>query len=299
MTGVAGPMPPAPSSADGPPPATPVIPAATAADLAAVQAASTEAAAPAPVKAKDLPPSHAADRLDASHRTTSDTPLLDGSAAAAVTRHPVAPVAPIAAKTGDSIEASAKALIEDAKVTKADEAGPTPQPTAPAAADHTAQAGATAAAAARTTPETVASLAAQIVRKAEGRSTRFDVELHPADLGRVDVRLEIGAQGRMTASMSFENPQAAAELRGRAHELQAALERAGFDVSGGLTFDVAGDRGQGGQNFAGQQQPDGGGASRGRAFQAALQSAGDTTAAAISGAFNGQGRTTSGVDIRI
>ena len=167
-----------------------------------------------------------------------------------------------------------------------------------AAADHSAQA--TATTAARATPETVSSLAAQILRKADGRTSRFDVELHPADLGRVDVRLEISATGRMTAAMSFENPQAAAELRGRAHELQAALERAGFDVSGGLTFDVAGDQGQGGQNLAGQQQqPDGGGASRGRAFQAALQSAGDTTAAAHSAAVYGQSRTTSGVDIRI
>ena len=272
-----------------------------AADLVAIEAAATAPEAATPIKAKDLPASHAADRLDTPHRNSSDPPVVDGSAATPVIRHPVTPVAPVVAKTGDQVDTGAKAEIADAKVAKAEETGSTGQAMPAAPADHTAQAGPAATTAARATPETVASLAAQILKKADGRTTRFDVELHPADLGRVDVRLEIGAQGRMTAAMSFENPQAAAELRGRAHELQRALEQAGFDVSGGLSFDVAGDPGQGGQNLAQQQQqqPDGGGASRGRAFQAALQSAGDINAAAISGAFNGQGRTTSGVDIRI
>lgn len=274
--------------------------AASATGLASAEAAATAPAALAPVKPKDLPPSHAGDRKDADHLVSADAALADGPAAANLPQHPVAAVTPVGAKTAGPADAGAKAPAEEAKLAKAEEPGLAGQPTAPAAADHALQAGSTATAAARATPETVNSLAAQIVRKAEGRSTRFDVELHPADLGRVDVRLEIGAQGRMTAAMSFENPQAAAEMRGRAHELQAALERAGFDVSGGLSFDVAGDQGQGGQNLAGQQQqPDGGGASRGRAFQAALQSAGDASAAAISSAFSGQARTTSGVDIRI
>jgi flagellar hook-length control protein FliK len=293
----AAPQAPAPTPAEAAQPAATTAPAA---DLAAVEAASTATTGPAPVKAKDLAPSHTSDQVDAGHRTTGDPPTLNGATATSVIRHPVAPVAPIAAKTGEQIGAGDKPPADELKLIKIEEPGAATQPAAVAAADHTTQAGATASAAARATPETVSSLAAQILRKADGRTSRFDVELHPADLGRVDVRLEIGANGRMTAAMSFENPQAAAELRGRAHELQAALEHAGFDVSGGLTFDVAGDRGQGGQNLAGQQQqPDGGGASRGRAFQAALQSAGDTTAAANSAAVYGQGRTTSGVDIRI
>ena len=72
--------------------------------------------------------------------------------------------------------------------------------------------------------------------------------------------------------MSFDTPQAAAELKARSGELQQALEQSGFDLSGGMSFDVAGDRGQGGQ--AQNQQPEAGAAFRGRAFQAAL----DTTA---------------------
>jgi len=153
----------------------------------------------------------------------------------------------------------------------------------------------------RGAPETVASLAAEIVKKLEGRTTRFDVELDPAGLGRVDVRVEIGAHGRLTAAMAFDNPQAAAELRSRAGELQKALEQAGFDISGGLSFDFTGDRGQSGQGqgLANQQQDNSGNASRGRAFQAALDVAGEASDTAMSGLLHLQRRTDSGLDIRI
>jgi flagellar hook-length control protein FliK len=129
----------------------------------------------------------------------------------------------------------------------------------------------------RGAPQTVANLAAQIVKKLDGRSTQFDIQLDPAGLGKVDVRVAIGADGRMSAAMSFDTPQAAAELRSRAGELQRALEQSGFDLSGGMSFDVASDRGQGGQGGQAQnQQPDAGAAFRGRAFQAALGSTADT-----------------------
>src|SRR5258708_6592975 len=104
-----------------------------------------------------------------------------------------------------------------------------------------------AAVAVRGAPQTVANLAAQIAKKLDGRSTRFDVQLDPAGLGKVDVRVEIGGDGKMSASMAFDNPQAAAELKSRAGELQRALEQSGFDLSGGLSFDVASDSGHGRQ----------------------------------------------------
>ena len=150
----------------------------------------------------------------------------------------------------------------------------------------------------RGAPQTVANLAAQIAKKLEGRSTRFDLQLDPAGLGRVDVRMEIGASGRMTAAMTFDTPQAAAELRARAAELQRHLEQAGFDMSGGLSFDVAGDRGQGRQ--AQQNQDNNSGqAFQGRAFQQALATAGQADQSAAGGALNLRRSLLSGVDIRI
>ncbi len=150
----------------------------------------------------------------------------------------------------------------------------------------------------RGSPQTVANLAAQIAKKLEGRSTRFDLQLDPAGLGRVDVRMEIGASGRMTAAMTFDTPQAAAELRSRAAELQRHLEQAGFDMSGGISFDVAGDRGQGRQAPQNQDH-DTGHAFRGRAFQNALATAGQAEQSAASGALNLRRSLLSGVDIRI
>src|SRR4029078_13311066 len=75
----------------------------------------------------------------------------------------------------------------------------------------------------RGSPQTVANLAAQIAKKLEGGSALFDVQLAPAGLGRVDVRMEIGASGRMTAAMTFDTPQGGAELRARARALAPPL----------------------------------------------------------------------------
>lgn len=144
----------------------------------------------------------------------------------------------------------------------------------------------------RGSPETVATLAAQIVGKLNARSTQFDVQLTPAGLGKVDVRLAIGADGKMSASMKFDTPQAAAELKARAGELQQALEQQGFDLSGGMSFDVANG---GGQNQAQQQDTNAGAVFRGRAFQAAL----DNSDAAAAPQLIPQRSSLSGVDIRI
>ncbi|WP_397404230.1 flagellar hook-length control protein FliK [Phenylobacterium sp.] len=151
----------------------------------------------------------------------------------------------------------------------------------------------------RGSPETVATLAAQIIKKLEGQSTRFDLELNPGGLGKVDVRIDIGAHGRITAAMTFDNPQAASDLKARANELQRAMEQAGFDMSGGMSFDVAGDRGQQ-QRQAWQEQTDNNGqAIRGQAFRAALDTAGAATDAAVNGALRLRRGVNAGLDLRI
>lgn len=151
----------------------------------------------------------------------------------------------------------------------------------------------------RGSPETVANLAAQIIKKLEGQSTRFDLELNPGGLGKVDVRVDIGAQGQITAAMTFENPQAAADLRARAAELHRLLEQAGFDLSGGLSFDVAGDRGQQQRQAWQEQTDDNSGGFRGQAFRAALDNAGEAADAAVQGALRLRRGVSAGLDLRI
>lgn len=151
----------------------------------------------------------------------------------------------------------------------------------------------------RGSPETVATLAAQIIKKLESQSTRFDLELNPGGLGKVDVRIDIGAHGRITAAMTFDNPQAASDLKARANELQRAMEQAGFDMSGGMSFDVAGDRGQQPRQAWQEQTDNNGQGFRGQAFRAALDTAGAATDAAINGALRLRRGVNAGLDLRI
>ncbi|MGZ9098755.1 MAG: flagellar hook-length control protein FliK [Brevundimonas sp.] len=83
----------------------------------------------------------------------------------------------------------------------------------------------------RVTIEATAQIAAQILRRLEGRSTRFEMALTPDELGRVDVKLDIDAEGRLNARLAFDNPAAATDLRGRADELRRQLEAAGFHLA--------------------------------------------------------------------
>ncbi len=83
----------------------------------------------------------------------------------------------------------------------------------------------------RSTVETTAQITAQIARRMEGRSTRFEIALTPDDLGRVDISLDVDADGAIRATLAFDNPVAAAELRGRADELRRQLIEAGFTLS--------------------------------------------------------------------
>ena len=83
----------------------------------------------------------------------------------------------------------------------------------------------------RATIDATAQIAAQILRKLEGRSTRFEITLKPAELGRVDVKLDVDSEGRLAARLAFDNPAAATDLRGRADELRRQLEQAGFQMA--------------------------------------------------------------------
>ncbi|MCF8505988.1 MAG: flagellar hook-length control protein FliK [Caulobacter sp.] len=151
--------------------------------------------------------------------------------------------------------------------------------------------------AARATPETVARFAADVVRKLDGQSTRFGIQLDPYGLGKVDVAIEIDRNGKLTAAMSFDSPQSAADLGSRAADLRLALEQAGFDVADdGLTFDLAGQGAGSGGREAGQQQDR---AWNGRAFQRAQAGADETDLSRTAAPSPTDRRTRSGVDIRI
>ncbi|MCA3745754.1 flagellar hook-length control protein FliK [Phenylobacterium sp.] len=156
------------------------------------------------------------------------------------------PAAPTAERPGTSpgMPRPVEAVAEEGSETL--KAADTQAPLAPAAlASASAETMEAPASPARATPETIAALSAQMARRLDDGTTRFNLELNPDDLGRVDVRLEIDASGGIRAAFTFERPQSAVELGRRADELQKSLESAGFNLTGGLSFDVAGDRSHG------------------------------------------------------
>lgn len=118
----------------------------------------------------------------------------------------------------------------------------------------------------RASIEATAQIAAQILRRLEGRSTRFEMALTPDELGRVDVKLDIDSEGRLNARLAFDNPVAATDLRGRVDELRRQLEDAGFHLAEDA-FEFA-DRDSGSSAFDRGQDPRNG---QSRAFTAAAR----------------------------
>ncbi|WP_300529152.1 flagellar hook-length control protein FliK [Maricaulis sp.] len=95
---------------------------------------------------------------------------------------------------------------------------------------------------ARFTPQTATNLAAQIQRRFVNGARVFDIRLDPAELGRVDVRLELSPDQRVQAILTIERPETLAEMQRNARELERALAEAGLDVGDdGLEFQLGGD----------------------------------------------------------
>jgi len=144
------------------------------------------------------------------------------------------------------------------------------------------------------TVETTAHLAAQIARRLDGRSTRFDMVLTPEDLGRVDVSLEIGKDGQLSARLAFDNPAAAADLRGRADELRRQLEAAGFQMTEDALDFSQRDPSAGGGGFERQQQRNALFAGGGR-----LAAQADTPVLPAPGAWTNHSLTPDRVDLKV
>jgi hypothetical protein len=79
----------------------------------------------------------------------------------------------------------------------------------------------------------------EIVRRFQGESTRFELRLDPPELGRIEVRLDVSRDNRVTAIVSADNPQALTDLVRHARELEQSLQAAGLELSeNGLSFDL-------------------------------------------------------------
>lgn len=82
-------------------------------------------------------------------------------------------------------------------------------------------------------------LAVQIAANAQGGRSRFEIRLDPAELGRIDVRLDVDRHGQVTSHLIVEKPETLSMLRQDAPQLQRALQDAGLKTgNNGLQFSL-------------------------------------------------------------
>nr|WP_249788963.1 flagellar hook-length control protein FliK [Bradyrhizobium sp. BRP19] len=151
----------------------------------------------------------------------------------------------------------------------------------------------TATAATHTTAVPISGIPIEIAAAIRTGKSRFDISLDPAELGKIDVRINIDRAGNVTSHLTVEKPETLQMLRQDAPQLQRALDDAGFKTgSNGLSFSLR-DQNSSGQH-SGQNNDNGGNARR------LIISEDDSVSTAPIG--RGYGRmlgSSSGVDIRV
>ncbi len=92
----------------------------------------------------------------------------------------------------------------------------------------------------------------KITKALQNGADRISIQLKPADLGRVDIKMELTQDGRVMAVVSAEKQDTLDLLRRDASELQKALADAGLKTDAGdLAFNLRGQEGEGGEGEEG------------------------------------------------
>ena len=83
-------------------------------------------------------------------------------------------------------------------------------------------------------------LAVQIARRFEQGMSRFEISLSPAELGRLDISMQVSDDGRVHAVLRAERPETLELLKQDARALETQLRQAGLDVgSNALSFQLS------------------------------------------------------------
>ncbi|MGA8903001.1 flagellar hook-length control protein FliK [Bradyrhizobium sp.] len=133
-------------------------------------------------------------------------------------------------------------------------------------------------------------LAVEIAANVKSGKSSFEIRLDPADLGRIDVRIQIDQNGQVTSHLTVEKPDTLSMLQQDAPQLQQALNDAGLKTgSGGLQFSLR-DQSSSGQNN-GNNNPN---------AQRLIITDEDAVAASVAGRSYGRSTgSSSGIDIRV
>jgi flagellar hook-length control protein FliK len=134
-------------------------------------------------------------------------------------------------------------------------------------------------------------LAVEIAANVKSGKSSFEIRLDPADLGRIDVRVQIDQNGQVTSHLTVEKPETLSMLQQDAPQLQQALNDAGLKTgSGGLQFSLR-DQSSSGQNGGNNNNPN---------AQRLIITDEDAVSASVAGRSYGRSTGSSGgVDIRV
>lgn len=142
-------------------------------------------------------------------------------------------------------------------------------------------------------PVPVSGLAVEIAASVSSGKTRFELRLDPADLGRIDVRIDVDRSGQVTSHLTVEKPETLSMLRQDAPQLQQALSDAGLKTSSnGLQFSLRDQSASGQQNWQNNNQP-------GNAQRLVVSEDTNVSASLAGQSYGRMLGASSGVDIRV
>lgn len=105
----------------------------------------------------------------------------------------------------------------------------------------------------------VSRVSEQFLERFNGKTSTFEIRLDPPELGKVDIRVEVGADGKVMAVIAARDPAVAEALMRGAKTLENALTQAGLNLSdGGIQVQLDQKQGSGfagtrGDEFAGSK----------------------------------------------
>ena len=219
--------------------ATPA-PAALATVTQTADIAELPATAMAPVQGQPAPEQAARQpkAAQAQSETNADAAAPDRAAAPAATTAQHAGAKAAAPQNAAKDVASFASLVDAPEAAPQQQTSYAPAPATAGLSSTQTQHAVTEQSAARAAPA-AHQVAREIVRKFDGGNTRFELRLDPPELGRVEVRLDVSRDHRVTAVIAADSPQALTELARHARDLEQMLQGAGLELSdSGLSFDL-------------------------------------------------------------